>query len=265
MEYAYLSSTVSIKTVSEDAKTGVFEVEGLFAGYGLTVGNAIRRALLSSLPGAAVTEVKIKNVPHEFSTLPGVKEDIVELSLNFKKLRFRLHVDEPQVLSLKAKGEQVVTAADIEPNSNVEIMNPELVIATLTAKDAELDMEIKVERGLGYVPVEMRKSEGRLPIGTIAVDAIFTPVERVNYTVEDMRVGDRTDYNRLRLEIFTDGTISPSSALHKAASILKDHFEKVGTLEVKAFETEKSAGAAPKKKRAPAKKTKTAETAEAAE
>lgn len=263
MEYAYLSSTVSIKTVSEDAKAGVFEVEGLFAGYGLTVGNAIRRALLSSLPGAAVTEVKIKNVPHEFSTLPGVKEDIVELALNFKKLRFRLHVDEPQVLALKAKGEQVVTAADIEPNSNVEIMNPELVIATLTAKEAELDMEIKVERGLGYVPVEARKSEGRLPIGTIAVDAIFTPVERVNYAVEDMRVGDRTDYNRLRLEIMTDGTVSPSSALHKAANILKDHFEKVGTLEVKTFETEKSAGAAPKKKRAPAKKAKS-DTAEAA-
>ncbi len=258
MEYAYLSSTVSIKTVSEDAKAGVFEVEGLFAGYGLTVGNALRRALLSSLPGAAVTELKIKNVPHEFSTLPGVKEDIVELSLNFKKLRLRLHVDEPQVLSLKAKGDGAVTAAAIEPNSNVDIVNPDLALATLTSKDAEIDMEIKVERGLGYVPVEARKSEGRLAIGTIAIDAIFTPVERVNYTVEDMRVGDRTDYNRLRLEVFTDGTVSPSSALHKAASILKDHFEKVGGVEVKEFEMPKAAAAAPKKKRAPAKKTKSA-------
>lgn len=266
MEYAYLSSTVVVKTVSEDAKSGVFEVEGLFAGYGLTVGNAIRRALLSSLPGAAVTEVKIKNVPHEFSTLPGVKEDIVELSLNFKRLRLRLHVDEPQVLSLKAKGERVVTAGDIEPNSNVEIVNPDIVIATLTSKDADLDMEIKVEKGLGYVPVEMRKSEGRLPIGTIAVDAIFTPVERVNYAVEDMRVGDRTDYNRLRLEIMTDGTISPSSALHKAASILKDHFEKMGTLEVKEFEATKStAAAAPKKKRAPVKKAKSENAEETTE
>ena len=244
MEYAYLSSTVSIKTVSEDAKNGVFEVEGLFAGYGLTVGNALRRALLSSLPGAAVTEIKIKNVSHEFSTLPGLKEDIVELALNFKKLCFRLHVDEPQVLALKIKGERVVTAGDIELNANVELINPEEVLATLTAKDAELDVEVKVERGLGYVPVEARKSEGRLAIGTIAIDAIFTPVTRVNYTVEDMRVGDRTDYNRLRLEITTDGTVSPSSAVHKAASILKDHFEKVGTVLVENFEVQKTAKSA---------------------
>lgn len=239
MEYAYLSSTVVIKTVSEDAKDGVFEVEGLFAGYGLTIGNAIRRALLSSLPGAAVTEIKIKNVPHEFSTLPGLKEDIVELALNFKKLRFRMHVDEPQVLALKGKGEGVITAGDIEVNTNVEILNPLEVLGTLTAKDAELDIEVKVERGLGYVPTEARKSEGRLPIGTIAIDAIFTPVSRVNYTIEDMRVGDRTDYNRLRLEIGTDGTISPSAALHKATNILKDHFEKISVVEVKEFDAPK--------------------------
>ncbi len=259
MEYAYLSSTVSIKTVSEDARNGVFEIEGLFAGYGLTLGNSLRRALLSSLPGAAVTEIKVKNVPHEFSTLPGLKEDIVELMLNFKKLRFRSHVDEPQVLSLKAKGEMTVTAVDIELNSNVELMNPNEVIATLTAKDAELDVEVKVERGLGYVPVETRKTEGRLQIGTIAIDAIFTPVSRVNYTVEDMRVGDRTDYNRLRLEITTDGTMSPSSAVHKAANILKDHFEKVGAVEVKEFETVKSAAEPKKKARAPKKAKETKE------
>ena len=250
MEYTYLSSAVSIKTISEDAKNGVFEVEGLFAGYGLTMGNAIRRALLSSLPGAAVTEIKVKGVPHEFSTLPGLKEDIVEFALNFKKLRFRLHVDEPQVLSLKVKGEKVVTAGDIELNSNVELINPDEVIATLTAKDAELDIEVKVERGLGYVPVEMRKTEGRLPIGTIAIDAIFTPVQRVNYTIEDMRVGDRTDYNRLHLEITTDGTISPSAALHKSSNILKDHFEKMAAVEVKEFDAPKAEGEAKKKSRA---------------
>ena len=250
MEFAYLSASVAVKTVSEDAKNGVFEIEGLYAGYGLTMGNALRRALLSSLPGAAVTEIKIKNVPHEFSTLPGLKEDIVELALNFKKLRFRLHVDEPQVLALKIKGEKVVTAGDIELNSSVEIINPDEVLGTLTAKDAELDIEVKVERGLGDVPVEARKNEGRLPIGTIAIDAIFTPVEKVNYTIEDMRVGDRTDYNRLRLEVTTDGTISPSSALHKASSILKDHFEKVGAVEVKEFDAPKSEGAAKPKKRA---------------
>ncbi len=247
MEYAHLSSTVSIKTVSEDVKDGVFEIEGLFAGYGLTLGTALRRALLSSLPGAAATEIKIKGVSHEFSTLPGLKEDIVELALNFKKLRFRLEVDEPQVLSLKVKGDRVVTAEDIVLNSEVELANPKEVIGTLTAKDAELDIEIKVERGLGYVPAEARTSEGRLPIGTIALDAIFTPVQRVNFVVEDMRVGDRTDYNRLRLEIGTDGTVSPSGALHKAANILKDHFEKTALVAVQEFDLPKN-GEEPKKK-----------------
>jgi DNA-directed RNA polymerase subunit alpha len=253
MEYAHLSSTVSIKTVSEDVKNGVFEVEGLFAGYGLTLGNALRRALLSSLPGAAATEIKIKGVSHEFSTLPGLKEDIVELALNFKKLRFRLEVDEPQVLSLKVKGVRDVTGGDIVLNSEVELANPGEVLGHLTAKDAELDIEIKVERGLGYIPAEARTSEGRLPIGTIALDAIFTPVQHVNFTVEDMRVGDRTDYNRLRIEIGTDGTVSPSAALHKAANILKDHFDKVSAVPVQEFDLPKSAEE-PKKKKAAKKK-----------
>lgn len=247
MEFAYVSSSVSIKTISETATEGVFEIEGLYAGYGLTVGTALRRALLSSLPGAAVTEIKIKNIPHEFSTLPGLKEDIVELALNFKKIYFRLHVDEPQVLALKLKGEREITAGDIELNSDVEIVNPDIVLGHLTAKDAEIDIEVKVERGLGYVPVDARKSEGRLPIGTIAIDSIFTPVIKVNYTIEDMRVGDRTDYNRLRLEVMTNGTISPSSALHKAANILKDHFDKVSAVEVKEFDAPKTAGEAKKK------------------
>jgi DNA-directed RNA polymerase subunit alpha len=252
MEYAHLSTTVSVKTVSEDATKGVFEIEGLYAGYGLTVGNALRRVLLSSLPGAAVTEVKIKGASHEFSTLPGLKEDIVELSLNFKKLRFRIHVDEPQVLLLHVKGESVVTGGDIELNSNVALMNPDQVLANLTAKSAELDVEVKVERGLGYIPVEARRSEGgRTAIGTIAIDAIFTPVQRVNYVVEEMRVGDRTDFNRVRLEIETDGTVSPSSALHKASKILEDHFVKVAAVEVKETEV---AAEEPKKKASKKKK-----------
>jgi DNA-directed RNA polymerase subunit alpha len=254
MEYAHLSSTVSIKTVSEDVKNGVFEVEGLFAGYGLTLGNAIRRALLSSLPGAAATEIKIKGVSHEFSTLPGLQEDIVELALNFKKLRFRSSVDEPQVLSLKAKGITEITGADIELTSEIELANPDEVLGHLTAKDAELDIEIKVERGLGYVPAEARTTEGRLPIGTIALDAIFTPVQHVNFIVEDMRVGDRTDYNRLRLEIGTDGTVSPSAALHKAANVLRDHFEKVSEVSVQDFELPKAGEAEPKKRAAKKKK-----------
>jgi DNA-directed RNA polymerase subunit alpha len=253
MEFAYVSSSVGIKTISEDAREGVFEIEGLYAGYGLTIGTALRRALLSSLPGAAVTEIKIKGVPHEFSTLPGLQEDIVELALNFKKLYFRSHVDEPQVLLLKMKGEGTITAGDIELNSNVELMNPEEVLGHLTAKDAEIDIEVRVERGLGYVASENRKSDGRLPIGTIAIDAIFTPVIKVNYTVDDMRVGDRTDYNRLHLEITTNGTLSPSSALHKAANILKDHFEKVSVVEVKEFDAPK-AEVITKKKTTPKKK-----------
>lgn len=258
MEFAYLSSTVTIKTVSEDAKMGVFEVEGLFAGYALTVGNALRRTLLSSLPGAAVTEIKVKNSPHEFSTLPGVKEDLVDLSLNFKKLRFRMHTDEPQVLALKVSGIKTVTAEDLESNSQVEILNPEEVLANLTSKDAELDIEVKIERGLGYSPVESRKS-GRLAVGTIAIDAIFTPVLKVNYTSEDMRVGDRTDYNKLRIDVETDGSVSPSSALHKAANILKDHFDKISSVSVREAEVSPAAAEGETKKRGRPKKVKNEE------
>ncbi len=252
MEYTHLSSTLNVKTVSENSKSGVFEIEGLYAGYGLTIGNALRRALLSSLPGAAVTYVKIKDAPHEFTTLPGVKEDVVELTMNFKKLRFRMFADEPQTLLIKAKGVGEVTGADIKANSQVEIVNPEEVIATLTDKSADFEAEITVERGLGYSAVESRKAE-KLSIGMIGVDAFFSPVRQVNYTVENMRVGERTDYNRLRLEIETDGTVSPSAALHKTASLLKDHFEKIYAVEVKEFEA--PAAAEPKKKATKTKKS----------
>lgn len=252
MEYAHLSSSVSTKTIKEDEKEGVFEIDGLYAGYGLTVGNALRRALLSSLPGAAVTYVKVRNVSHEFSTLPGMKEDLVTLILNFKKLRFQMDTNEPQVLLLEAKGEKVVTAGDIKTNASVTVINSEETLATLTDKKSELSIEITVERGLGYSPVEARKAE-KLPIGVIGVDAFFSPVTSVHYVVENMRVGDRTDYNRLRITITTDGTISPSSALHKAANILQDHFEKVSGIEV--AEKEVSAPEAPVKKKRVAKKS----------
>lgn len=232
MEYAYLSSTVSLKTIEESPNEGNFEIEGLFAGYGLTLGNALRRALLSSLPGAAVTYVKVKNASHEFSTLPGVKEDLIGLILNLKKLRFEMDTTEPQVLLLEVKGEREVTGADIKKNSSVRLVNPDAPIATLAEKNATLEMEITVERGLGYSSVESRKAE-KLPIGTIGVDAFFSPVVAVNYSVENMRVGDRTDYNRLHLSVTTDGTITPSAALHKASNILRDHFEKVSAVEVK--------------------------------
>lgn len=249
MQLSNLGESVQIKRISEDAKEGVFEIEGLYTGYGITVGNALRRVLLSSLPGAAITQVKIKGVGHEFTTIPHVMEDVVELALNLKRVRFRLHTDEPQVLTLKVKGEKTVTAADIETNQNVEVITPNEHIATLSAKSAELDMELTVERGLGYVPVEARKLE-KLAIGVVALDAIFTPVTRVSYSVENMRVADRTDYNRLRLAIETDGSIAPSSALVAAAGILQEHFVKIGVLDVKVLEEEK---AKPKKK---AKKSK---------
>ncbi|OGM89610.1 DNA-directed RNA polymerase subunit alpha [Candidatus Wolfebacteria bacterium RBG_13_41_7] len=259
MEYARLSDTVKIKKISESDKEGVFEVEGLYTGYGLTLGNALRRALLSSLPGAAVTQIKIKGAEHEFSTLPGVLEDIVEITLNLKKIRFHFYASEPQILTLRVKGEKEVTAADIKANAQVEVVNPEAHIATLTSKNAELEMEITVDKGAGYVPAEARKTE-KLPIKTIAVDTIFSPVVKVNFSVENMRVGDRTDFNRLKLVIETDGSIYPSSALRKASNILKDHFEKMAEIEVTEEEREFAAvetkGEKTEKKEKKAKKKK---------
>ena len=244
MEYQRLSETVKIKKVSETEKEGVFEIEGLYAGYGLTLGNALRRVLLSSLPGAAITKAKIKGTEHDFSTIPGVKEDVLEITLNLKRICFKFFAAEPQILTLKVKGERKVTAADIIANAQVEIINKETPIATLTDKNAQLDMEITVEKGLGYVSVESRKAE-KLSVGAIALDAIFTPVVKVNFVVENMRVGERTDFNRLKITLETDGSISPSNALHKAANILRDHFDNVSAIEVKEPEKEEIAGALP--------------------
>lgn len=258
MEFAYLSESVSIKKNSETNTEGVFEIEGLFNGYGLTLGNALRRTLFSSLPGAAITQVKITGVNHEFSSVPNVIEDVVEICLNLKKIRFRIFTDEPQILVLKVKGEKEVLASDIKTNSQVNLISPNIHIATLSSKSAELEMELKVEKGLGYVPTESRKSE-KLPIGTIALDALFSPVVKVNFTVENMRVGDRTDYNRLKMEIKTDGSITPSSALHKASHILKDHFDKISKLEVLEItpeEAEKEEKKEVKQKKATKKKSK---------
>jgi DNA-directed RNA polymerase subunit alpha len=250
MESPHLSENVKINTVSEDAYKGVFQIEGLYRGYGTTIGNALRRVLLSSLPGAAITRFKIKGVGHEFTTIPGVMEDVVEISLNLKKVRFKFFAGEPQVLVLSVKGEKDVTASDIKGNTEVQIQNGDLHIATLTSKTAELEMEITVEKGLGYQPVEVQKIE-KLSIGTIALDVMYSPVRNVNFSIENMRVGEHTDYNRLTLELETDGTISPSNALHKAANILLDHFNKVSALEVKetpevAMETVEKAKKEPK-------------------
>jgi DNA-directed RNA polymerase subunit alpha len=218
----------------------VFEIEDLYPGYGLTIGNAFRRVMLSSLPGAAITSIKIKDVSHEFSTIPGILEDVVEIILNLKKIRFKVHGgEEAQIVTLKAKGEREVVAGDIKLVSQVEIANPDTHIATLTAKNASLEIEIRVERGLGYSSIESRRKE-RQEIGSIAVDAIFTPVKMINYDVEDMRVGDKTNYNRLKLDIETDGTISPAEALMSSANILIDHFKIAATpIEKKMKKTDK--------------------------
>ncbi len=254
MEFTYLSDSLKIKRISEDKYTGVFDIEGLYRGYGVTVGNALRRVLLSSLPGAAITRFKIKGALHEFTTVPGVVEDVVEIGLNLKKVRFRFNAKEPQVLTLKVKGEREVTAGDIQGNADVQVQNPELHIATLSAKNAELDTELTIEKGLGYVPVESQKID-RLPIGVMALDAFFSPVVRVNFLVENMRVGERTDYNRIKLEIETDGTVSPSRALHKAADILLDHFKKISDIEVEEEKAEEAPEAElkPKKRGRPRK------------
>lgn len=220
------------RLVHHEGNQGVFEIDALSPGYGQTLGNGLRRVLLSSLPGAAITSIKIAGVDHEFSTVPGVYENVVDILLNLKQVRIALHTDEPQVLTLSAKGERQVTAAMIKAPSQVTVINPDCHIATLTDKKAELEIELTVERGMGYVPVSDRRATGKVPIGTIALDAIFSPVRKVNYSVEDMRVGDRTDYNKLRLEIETDGTITPADALIGAAKILAAQFQELTEVEI---------------------------------
>lgn len=219
---------------------GKFEIGGCYPGYGTTLGNALRRVLLSSLDGAAAISVRIKNVSHEFSAIDGVMEDVVQILLNLKQIRFRLHQDEPVIVTLKAKGECVVTAAAIKASSAIEVVNPDLVIATLTDKKAELEMEIEVGRGIGYVPVEQREEEER-PIGTIALDSIYTPIKRVNYDIENMRVGKRTDYDKITLEVVTDGTVTPEAAFAKAVDILVNQFVTIQEKDEAGAEKEKIA------------------------
>lgn len=200
---------------------GKFIAEPLERGFGLTLGNSLRRVLLSSIEGAAVTHLRVPGVFHEFSSIPGVKEDITDIVLNVKGLRFKLLVDHPKTLMLKAAGPGEVRASQIVTDADVEILNPELYIASLD-KDGKLEMELEVQRGRGYIPAERNKREGQA-VDVIAVDAIFSPVRRVNFQVEDTRVGQATDYNRLILEVWTDGSVLPQDALAYAAKILKDH------------------------------------------
>jgi DNA-directed RNA polymerase subunit alpha len=207
------------RVVSEDEFRGVFEIDGLYPGYGHTLGNSLRRIILSSLPGAAITQVKIEGVAHEFSAIDGIREDVITILLNLKRVRLTLHGDEPIHITLKKTGIGMITAADIVAPSQVEILNPEQPIAEITAKGTTLEMDILVEKGLGYVPREVHQRE-KVEIGTIAIDAVFTPIRRANYEVENMRVGDRTDYNRLRVMIETDGTFTPREALERSIEIM---------------------------------------------
>ncbi len=222
MEPIILPSKIEIKK-GKNKNEATITVEPCYYGYGTTLGNAIRRVMLSSLPGAAVTAVKIKGVQHEFSTIPHVKEDVVEVLLNLKQLRLKVFSAEPVRLVLKAKGETEATAADILETSEAEIINKDLHIATLTNKNADLEMEIFVSQGRGFLPVEAREKE-KLELGAIAVDSIFAPIKNIGYKVENVRVGDITNYDRLVLEIETDGTITPEEALKQSAQTLIDHF-----------------------------------------
>ncbi len=206
------------RVVKEDGMSGYYEIDGLYPGYGQTLGNSLRRIILSSLPGAAITEVKIKGISHEFSTIPGVKEDVITLLLNIKKIRMKMITDEPQTLTLKIKGPKKITAGDIEVPGQVEILNPDQHIADLTDK-TELEVELRLEKGLGYVPKEALQ-KNRVDIGTITLDSFFTPIRRASYEVEDMRVGDRTNFNRLRMHIETDGTVTPKEALEMSIEIM---------------------------------------------
>lgn len=213
----------SPRIVSDTGSKAVFEIEGLYPGYGHTIGNGLRRVLLSSLKGAAVTSVKIEGAQHEFSTIDGVMEDVVEIILNIKQLRFRLYEEGPFTITLSAKGEKEVKGGDFKIPSQVELINKDHYLATLSSKKASLVIEATVESGLGYVPVEARSKE-KVEVGTIALDAAFSPVRYVNYEVENMRVGDRTDYNKIRLTIETDGSMTPFEAFSEASKILEAQF-----------------------------------------
>ncbi|HEY4513335.1 MAG TPA: DNA-directed RNA polymerase subunit alpha [Candidatus Paceibacterota bacterium] len=206
------------RVVMEEGNKGIFEIDGLYPGYGHTLGNSLRRIILSSLPGASITAIKIDGVSHEFQTMDGIKEDVIVMILNLKKARFKMLSDEPQTVSLSLKGPKEVLAGDIKTGGQVEILNPELHIAEVTGK-VNLNIEMKIEKGLGFISKENFQKE-KVDVGTIAVDAIFTPIRRVSYEVENMRVGDKTNHNRLRMVIETDGTLSAREALSQSIIIM---------------------------------------------
>lgn len=224
--------------VKQEGNHAVFEIKPCYPGYGVTLGNSLRRVLLSSLPGASITAVKLKGVSHEFSTIPYILEDVVQIILNLKEVRIKMHSDMPVTVFLKAKGEKEVKASDIETTSDLEIINKDAHIATLTDKKAELEIEIRIEKGHGYVSVEQRAKE-KMEIGMIAIDAVFSPIKKINYEVEDIRVGERTDYNRLVVDLETDGSITPEDAIAQSSKILAEHFEIISSLNKDSDEEDK--------------------------
>jgi len=220
-----------IKVVSREGNKGIFEISPLTAGFGATIANPLRRVLLSSLEGAAITSVKIKGADHQFSSLDGVLEDVIEIIQNVKKIRFKLIGEGPVKLTLEAKGEGEIKASDIKLTSDVELINEDQHIVTITDKKAGFVMELDIEKGIGYVPVEQRQKD-KLAIGVISVDAIFSPVKQVNFKIENTRVGQKIDYNKITMEVETDGSIQPEEAIKKAAEILVDHFKLVSSIDV---------------------------------
>lgn len=232
------------RIVKEDATSGVYEIDGLYPGYGHTLGNSLRRIILSSIPGAAVTSLSIDGVKHEFSAIEGIKEDVIAIILNLKKARFKLHGDDAQKATLHIKGTGMVTAKDIEVPSQVEIMNKDQYICEATGKGVDLAIELTIEKGLGYVPREVLQKE-KADIGTIMLDASFTPIRRASYEVENMRVGDRTDHNRLRISIETDGTISPHEALESSIHTMITQLQAVVGFRETVIETPSMTSAVP--------------------
>ncbi len=234
--------------LSKEGNKATFEIGPLMPGYGATIANPLRRVLLSSLEGSAITSIKIKGVEHEFTTIPGVLEDVIEVILNVKNIRFRLHSEGPVKLTLHVTGEKEVTAKDIKVTSDVELINEDQHIATLTDKKAELDMEFELERGVGYISIEQRRKD-KLAIGVIAIDALFSPVKMVNFTVENVRVGQRIDYNKVVMEVETDGSISPEAAVKRSSEILIDNFKVISEVEVSEKTETKKAKKEPKAKK----------------
>jgi DNA-directed RNA polymerase subunit alpha len=227
LAFDFDSPNIEVAEISEDKRYGKFIVEPLERGYGITLGNSLRRIMLASLPGAAVSQVKIDGVLHEFSSIPGVKEDVTEIVMNLKSLAIKnnCETDEVKKAIIDFEGEGVVRASDIQVDQDIEIMNPDQVIATLNGgKDSKLYMEILITKGRGYISADKNKSED-LPIGVIAVDSIYTPVERVNVTVENTRVGQITDYDKLSLDVYTDATLAPDEAVSLAAKVLSEHLK----------------------------------------